>query len=248
MNSENTNNIKTDIVNVTKWSIKKTKDFFKNLIFNKLNFYESLKESKITPNNIVSSRIVFLFFGVLLFSIWQRELWLLVLVISAVWDFVDWKVARINNQKSKNGELYDAWVDKITDVKLSVLSTIELISNPLLASISSVISILKTYQHYKGQFREGRPEFKEQSEIFYDSFFHDEETKFIEEKTKWAANKFGKYKTIAQFSWTLWILLNSIISEHIDMGISSDIINCICVTSWWVSIILWHLSNNTKKN
>ena len=243
MTLEKNNTLLWDINNVTLWTIEKSTNFFKNLISNKLDFYENLKQSNITPNNIVSARVVFLVVWGVLYAVWQKELWFLLLVLSAAWDFLDWKVARKNNQKSKNWELYDAWVDKATDIEASVLSTIELISNPLLASVNWWISLVKVYQHYKWQFREGRPNIKDQLKIFYDSFFRDRKTEFIEWKTSWAANKYWKYKTVTQLTSWIWILWNSMVNDNIDIWQTKELLDYIFITLWWLSLVLGHLSN-----
>ena len=244
-----------DIVRLlTSW-VKKATDFilnyWKSIIDNwfvNAEFLKSLNLAGITPNNITTFRIFLLTIWILIYYLWNTTLWLSIITWSCVLDVVDWKLARKYNQKSKQWETFDAWIDKITDIVLTVMWTIDLARiSSVLASMSWIIWVWKTAFHWKSQFKEWRPCTREQLKLLLKSAFQDEKTNYIGTPTKWAANSYWKYKTILQFTSSLWILWTSELSKLISMGIWDDILKIIFIATSSVSLILAHKSIKWKK-
>lgn len=244
-----------DVIKLLSAWVKKATDFILNywksiqeLWFIDAEFLKSLNLAWITPNNITAFRMFLLTIWVMIYYLWNTALWLSIITWSCVLDVVDWKLARKYNQKSKQWETFDAWIDKITDIVLTIMWTIDLTKiSSILASINWAVWVWKASFHWKSQFKEWRPCTREQLKLFLKSTFQDEGTDYINTPTKWAANSYWKYKTILQFTSSLWILWTSELSKLINMGVWEDILKTIFIITSWVSLILAQKSIKWKK-
>ena len=239
-------NIKTVELNditrtIVSWCAKSV-DFIINYL-KSWKFYDSLNKAWVTPNNITTFRIFLLIVWVVAFYTINPSIWLGCMTGSCILDMVDWKLARIYSQKSKEWETFDAWFDKITDIVQTIMGTIDLSkTSSLLASLNGFIGIWKTKQHNESQFREWRPSPEELIDMSTNCIVRDEMTQFIEKPSPWAAINYWKYKTITQFTWQLWILWTTELAKLIDMWICKDVLDTTFVVSWLVSLYLWHKS------
>ncbi len=243
MNSQNNTQSPTfwsDLKGTLSSASNKTIAFFKS---KESNVLDKINAAWITPNNIGTIRLILLAIGISSFSLWQKELWTSLLALSCIGDFVDGKIAKWYWKMSKWWETFDAGIDKITDISISILSTVELtISNPWLAITNGLVWSIKLTQHYKWQFREGRPNFQWQKKNFYKCLLQDEKTKFVDTPSSGAAIDPGKYKTVLQFISTVWILWASSLDESTYQTILYIIFTWLNIGS----LPLWYLSNKGK--
>ncbi len=241
-----------DVIKLFSSGVKKTVDFileyWKDIINNwfDADFIASLNRAWISPNNITTFRIFSLVIWTIIYYLWNPILGLSAMTWSCVLDVVDWKLARRFKQKSKEWETFDAWLDKWTDMSLTTISTIELVNSLSnnLAVINWIFWSLKSYYHWKSQFREWRPSLDEQIDMTAQCILKDEDTQYIGKTSSWAATKYWKYKTALQFTSSLWILWTSEVDKLINMWIWKDVLDVIFVALSWVSIILAQKSIN----
>lgn len=152
INAPHLNTSLSPIVDITKSAFFKSTAFFTNVI-QKKSFLESLNSAEITPNNIVTFRLALMVSGAVAYLL-QKDIGAIAMTISCILDSVDGKLARNFNQKSKEGEIYDPFSDKISEVLLSFLSLFNLDQSQNIAQSLAIIARL--YFHYQSQFNEAR--------------------------------------------------------------------------------------------
>jgi phosphatidylglycerophosphate synthase len=238
-------------INTTKSAVDKTFRLIKNPIGkNHGGFLHWINEAWITPNNIGTFRLFLLVMWILLYSIWEKWTWLGMFAISAWLDWLDGKIATKFNKKSIEGELYDAWIDKMLEIIMSITATTELIlnNNKILAIIAWILTTIKAWQHIKSQTRKWRPTLKEQKVIFFNAALNDESIKFVEKKSERAANNAWKNKTTLQFWSSIWIIWVSIfLEEYLKAWGMDNIVYLLLLAMSWASIYYWQQSISGKK-
>ncbi|NDK09018.1 hypothetical protein EOM39_07320 [Candidatus Gracilibacteria bacterium] len=239
-------NIKTvelnDITRTIVSGYAKSVDFIVNYLKSG-EFYDSLNKAGITPNNITTFRIFLLIVGVMAFYTVNHIVGLSMITGSGILDVVDGKLARKFGKKSKEGETFDAGFDKITDIVLTVMGTIDLSKvSSILASANGGIGVAKTIQHVKSQFRKGRPTPEEQLDMTTKCILKDETTQYIDKPSSGAAINYGKYKTITQMSSQLGILWTTELAKLTELGLGKDVLDTTFVFSSAVSLVLGYFS------
>lgn len=244
----------SDIINtLTSWVGKSCNflvNFWKNLVSKEKEwnwFLQSLNKAWITPNNITTFRLFLVILWTILYFWWNGILALSILTTSCILDVTDWKLARKYWQWSKEWETFDAWLDKISDINLTILSTISLNEDKVLAIINWIVGLYKTNFHIKSQFREWRPSFEEQVSWWLNCIFKSENISF-KKASSWAANDSWKFKTLFQFISWLWLLWTNELESIIDMWLADEVLEFVFVSMSWVSLALSQDSiSNSKK-